>query len=179
MPTAVVAAQGDGDGSDGARRHVPPGARDLPPHINRGIGKGQARASELATRDARAATVVCGVVGCCALADVYWVKRHAVQAGRSTVQPQDGCGVCKGGRWAQWVSGQRSMAAQLLAGRRRLVRRLEAVDASPSRETWDLPMATVRAKVARALQRVAERQRQRSSHRLRGRASSAARRVRR
>ena len=138
---------------------LPAGSRGLLPHVNRGIGKGNAMATELATKDARAATALCGVAGCGALCDIWWIAQHARQAGRSEVHPADGCGRCsaagkKHHKVVQWARGQINMASALRRGetpapapmpgerreqRRRLVVRPTRVDMSWSRDTWDLP----------------------------------------
>ena len=119
--------------------------------INKGIGRGYAKGTELAQEDSRANTWVCGGAGCSALVDVHWARRRAKAARpeHAAFAPADGCAHCAPAfKRAQYVKGQRKMARQLASGERRLVRRHGQ---RADRDMWEQPTAALAAAVAAAL----------------------------
>jgi len=104
------------------REHAQQRAMGSHARHNTGNGKGNARGTQLAQQDFRAATFTCDAAGCAALVDLHWARR---QAG-SGVPPGvgDGCTACGHGRARkQNLEGQYRMAAALENGERRLVYR--------------------------------------------------------
>ena len=83
-----------------------------------------------------------------------WARRVARAAGREQHEPSDGCSRCSAAfRRRTHVESQRRMAAELLEGRRMLVRR----EPSASANAWlEQPTERVEQAAADALQQAAE-----------------------
>jgi len=143
------------------RYHALDKGRGPAAHANRGIGKGQARGTELAQADCRANVWSCGASGCHAIVEAYWARRKADarcrRGGDGELDPADGCARCSASfRRRTCVEGQRSMAAELERGTRRLVQRHER---RADRQWIERPTGVVHEAVAAARRQADELER--------------------
>ena len=111
---------------------------------NKGIGRGMALGTELATRDFRRHTRVCGAAGCDAIIDEHW-QRRGDEERRGLCS---WCGRRRGASRKRHLDTQLAMATALEGGERRLVE-MRGGDSS----VWTLPEAAAREAASAARRR--------------------------